>query len=65
MPNFAGEPSSEEVTTWSMRLRDWIEGQEGFCGNVEYFELERAHCGQMAGDGLTMQRALQSWQRGS
>jgi len=63
MPNFAGQPSSEEVNVWSRALRDWLEAQEGYCGIVDYFELERANCNRMAEDALMMQRTLQGWQR--
>ncbi len=62
-PDFAGQPTSEEVNAWSRALRDWVEAQEGYCGNVEYFELERTNCNQMAVDALEMQRALSGWQR--
>ena len=58
MPDFAGQPSSEEVNAWRTALREWVEAQEGYCGNVRYFELERANCNQMAVDALEMQRAL-------
>lgn len=63
MPDFAGQPSSEEVNVWSRALRDWLEAQEGYCGIVDYFELERANCNRMAEDALMMQRTLQGWQR--
>ena len=61
MEGFAGQPSSEELNAWSRALRDWIEAQEGYCGLVQNFELERTNCGQMAVDALSMQRVLQSW----
>ena len=63
IPDFAGQPSSEEVNVWSRALRDWVEAQEGYCGNVSNFELERANCNQMAVDALEMQQALSGWQR--
>ncbi len=63
MPDFNAQPSSEEVNVWSRALRDWLEAQEGYCGIVSNFELERTNCNQMAVDALEMQRALQGWQR--
>lgn len=63
MPDFNGQPPSEEVNVWSRALRDWLEAQEGYCGIVGNFELERANCNQMAVDALEMQRTLSGWQR--
>ena len=65
MPNFSGQPSTEEVTAWNRRLRDWLEAQEGYCGIVEYFLLERGNCNQMAADGLMLLNTFTSWQRSS
>lgn len=61
MARFAGQPSSEQLNAWSRALRDWVEAQEGYCGIVSNFELERTNCNQMAVDALEMQRALQGW----
>jgi hypothetical protein len=59
MPDFAGRPSSEEVTAWNMRLRDWWERYEGVCGNPDNFEP--LHCGEMAEDGFKMLQASDSY----
>ena len=61
MPDFSGQPSSEDVTAWHMQLRDWWERQEGICGNRDYYEP--LHCGELAEDGLMMLNAVRDWQQ--
>ena len=65
MPDFSGQPSTEEVNAWSRAFRDWLEAQQGYCGIVQNYELERDNCNQMDVDRLAMQNALSGWQRRS
>ena len=65
MPDFSGQPSSEEVNAWNRRLRDWLEAQQGYCADRTNYELERSNCNQMDVDRLAMQNALSAWQRRS
>lgn len=60
MPDFEGQPSSEEVNSWKRWLRNWWERQESACRAT----WEALHCNEMFLDGRMMNDALDKWEQG-